>query len=66
MLRRVGIFAAPSMLATFVAVPALARNPRFIRASASAPDYAGTLPVNFNIAGPGENDLQDLPDWQPR
>jgi hypothetical protein len=52
--------------ATLVALPALARNARFIRASTYGPNNAGNLPVNFNIAGPGENDLQGLPDWQPR
>jgi len=35
--------------ATLVALPALAQNPRFIRASASGSNSAGNLLVNFNI-----------------
>src|SRR6266511_878456 len=35
--------------------PAQAANPHFIRASASGPNNAGNLTVNFTIAGLGDN-----------
>lgn len=55
-MRRIGIIAVLSMLVmVLAAVPVLAANPHFIRASASGPNNAGNLLVNFKIAGLGDN-----------
>jgi hypothetical protein len=57
MLRRIGIIAVLSLIvAALAAVPALADSPHFVRASASGPDAAGDLTVNFKIAGLGANE----------
>ena len=56
-MRRLGIIAVLSMLVVaLAAVPALAQNPHFLRASASGPNAAGNLAVNFKIAGLGDNE----------
>jgi hypothetical protein len=55
-MRKIGIIAVLSMLVVaLAAVPALAANPHFISASASGPNAAGNLRVNFKIAGLGDN-----------
>jgi hypothetical protein len=56
-LRKIGIIAVLSLIvAALAAVPALAQNPHFIRATASGPDRNGDLTVNFKIAGLGANE----------
>jgi hypothetical protein len=56
-MRKIGIIAVLSMLVVaLAAVPALAQNPHFLRASASGPNAAGNLAVNFKIAGLGDNE----------
>jgi hypothetical protein len=56
-MRKLGIIAVLSLMVTaLAAVPALAANPHFISDSASGPNAAGNLRVNFKIAGLGANE----------
>src|SRR5688500_9149394 len=56
-MRKIGIIAVLSLMVTaLAAVPALAANPHFISDSASGPNAAGNLRVNFKIAGLGANE----------
>jgi len=56
-MRKLGIIAVLSLLVVaLAAVPAMAANAHFIKASASGPDASGELAVNFKIAGLGANE----------
>jgi hypothetical protein len=56
-MRKIGIIAVLSLMAlALAAVPAFADSPHFIKASASGPNNAGNLTVNFKIAGLGDNE----------
>ena len=56
-MRKIGIIAVLSMLVVaLAAVPALAANPHFTKASASGPNASGNLAVSFKIAGLGANE----------
>jgi hypothetical protein len=56
-MRKIGIIALLSLMVTaLAAVPALADSPHFVHASASGPNAAGNLTVNFKIAGLGANE----------
>ncbi|HYJ70664.1 MAG TPA: hypothetical protein VEX15_23665 [Nocardioidaceae bacterium] len=57
MIRRIGFTSllAALLALVFLAAPTQAANPHFIQASASGPDAAGDLTVNFKIAGLGDN-----------
>jgi len=56
-MRKLGIIAVLALMVTaLAAVPALAANPHFTRASASGPNASGNLVVSFKIAGLGANE----------
>jgi hypothetical protein len=56
-MRKIGIIAVLALMVTaLAAVPALAANPHFTRASASGPNASGNLVVSFKIAGLGANE----------
>ena len=56
-MRKLGIIAVLSLLVVaLAAVPAMAANAHFIKASASGPDASGNLAVNFKVAGLGANE----------
>ena len=56
-MRKLGIIAVLSLLVVaLAAVPALAANAHFIKASAAGPNTSGELTVNFKIAGLGANE----------
>jgi hypothetical protein len=54
--RSIFIVVTVLLLVGLVAGTALAQNPHFVRASASGPDAAGNLTVDFKIAGLGSNE----------
>jgi hypothetical protein len=59
-MRKIGIIAVLSLMAlALAAVPALAQNPHFIRASGSVNNTTGALTVSFKEAGLGTNQLID-------
>jgi len=59
-MRRIGIIAVLSLMAlALAAVPALAQNPHFIKASGSVSATTGALTVSFKEAGLGDNQLID-------
>jgi hypothetical protein len=55
MRRLIAVFVFTLFALFAVSSPALADNPHFLRSSASGPDNAGNLDVNFKIAGLGDN-----------
>jgi len=56
-MRKFGIIAVLSLMAlALAAVPALAVNPHFTKASAAGPNADGNLVVSFKIAGLGANE----------
>jgi hypothetical protein len=56
-MRKIGIIAVLALMVTaLAAVPALAVNPHFTKASASGPNASGNLVVSFKIAGLGANE----------
>ena len=59
-MRRIGIIAVLSLMAlALAAVPALAQNPNFIKASGSVSATTGALTVSFKEAGLSDNQLID-------
>jgi len=56
MIRRIGIISVlAAVLALAFLAPSQAASVHFVQASASGPDEAGNLAVNFKIAGLGDN-----------
>ena len=57
MIKRLRLVAIAAVLVAAIAFPgaATAQNAHFVRASATGPDAAGNLAVNFKIAGLGDN-----------